>query len=84
VLLGSMLGLAVAAATGDVSDQVAMATKLVELLGLVALWSPDPGLRRDRRRAARREEMLHVWTVPGAPEAFGDLPEEWLAEHPGS
>lgn len=24
-------------------------------------------------------EMIHVWTVPGAPEPFGDLDDEWLA-----
>jgi hypothetical protein len=23
------------------------------------------------------EEMLHVWTVPGAPNRFGDLDEDW-------
>lgn len=22
-------------------------------------------------------EMMHVWTVPGAPETFGDLDEQW-------
>jgi hypothetical protein len=28
-------------------------------------------------------EMLHVWTVPGLDEEnwFGDIPEEWLADH---
>lgn len=26
-------------------------------------------------------EMLHVWTVPGAPDPFGELDEEWLADY---
>lgn len=26
-------------------------------------------------------EMIHVWTVPGAPQRFGDLDEGWLKEH---
>ncbi len=26
-------------------------------------------------------EMFHVWTVPGAPEPFGDLSKQWRAEH---
>jgi hypothetical protein len=26
-------------------------------------------------------EMLHVWTVPGAPSRFGDVPEAWLEAH---
>ena len=25
-------------------------------------------------------EMIHIWTIPGAPERFGELPEEWLNE----
>ena len=25
-------------------------------------------------------EMIHIWTIPGAPDKFGELPEEWLAE----
>ncbi|MDH3518742.1 MAG: hypothetical protein OEM66_07440 [Acidimicrobiia bacterium] len=25
-------------------------------------------------------EMIHVWTAPGAPEAFGHLDDEWIAE----
>ncbi len=23
-------------------------------------------------------QMLHVWTVPGAPDPFGDLPDDWV------
>ena len=30
---------------------------------------------------ALTNEMLHVWTVPGAPQRFGDLDETWLKEH---
>ncbi len=30
---------------------------------------------------ALTNEMIHVWTVPGAPQRFGDLPDEWVAEH---
>ncbi len=26
-------------------------------------------------------EMIHVWTVPGAPSRFGDLDEQWLADY---
>jgi hypothetical protein len=26
-------------------------------------------------------EMIHVWTVPGAPQRFGDLEDAWLEEH---
>lgn len=26
-------------------------------------------------------EMVHVWTVPGAPVRFGDLPEDWLKQY---
>jgi hypothetical protein len=26
-------------------------------------------------------EMIHVWTVPGAPEPFGDLDEGWLRDY---
>jgi hypothetical protein len=26
-------------------------------------------------------EMIHVWTVPGAPQVFGDLDEAWLKEY---
>jgi hypothetical protein len=48
VLAGSLLGLAASALSGTVPDQVAMATKVVELVGLVALWSPAAA-RRGRR-----------------------------------
>lgn len=46
-LVGSLLGLAVSAAAGETPDQVAMATKIVEIVGLVALWAPL-GMRRAR------------------------------------
>lgn len=26
-------------------------------------------------------EMIHVWTAPGAPSQFGDMPEEWRAAY---
>ncbi len=26
-------------------------------------------------------EILHIWTVPGVPEPFGDLDDEWLDDH---
>ena len=26
-------------------------------------------------------EMIHVWTVPGAPQPFGDLDEAWLIDY---
>ncbi len=25
-------------------------------------------------------EMIHIWTIPGAPDKFGELPDEWLTE----
>lgn len=28
-------------------------------------------------------EMIHVWTIPGAPEPFGDLDDTWLRAHLG-
>lgn len=30
---------------------------------------------------ALTNEMIHVWTVPGAPQRFGDLDEGWLKQH---
>ncbi|MCH8985793.1 MAG: hypothetical protein IIB04_04165 [Acidobacteria bacterium] len=29
-------------------------------------------------------EMLHIWTLPGAPEPFGDLDEQWLDAYLGN
>ncbi len=26
-------------------------------------------------------EMIHVWTLPGVPEPFGDLDDAWLNEY---
>jgi len=26
-------------------------------------------------------EMLHVWTLPGVEEPFGDIDEDWLNEY---
>ncbi len=25
--------------------------------------------------------MIHVWTLPGVPEPFGDLDDGWLSEY---
>jgi len=32
---------------------------------------------------SRTNEMLHVWTVAGAPERFGDLDDDWIRAHVG-
>lgn len=47
-LVGSLLGLAVSASSGETPDQVAMLTKVVELTGLVALWAPMAAGRAGR------------------------------------
>jgi hypothetical protein len=26
-------------------------------------------------------EMIHVWTIPGAPQPFGDLDDAWLRDY---
>jgi len=30
---------------------------------------------------ARTHEMIHIWTLPGVEDAFGDIDEEWLADY---
>ena len=29
----------------------------------------------------RTGEMMHVWTLPGIPDPFGDLEDEWLNDY---
>jgi hypothetical protein len=60
-LVGSLLGLFVGLATGEVPDQVAMACKLVEVAGLLALWSPQ---RARRRRRVLATSGVFALTLP--------------------
>jgi hypothetical protein len=62
-------------------EQVCFSLLPPAVVGLTSPWGACPA---GSLTVARTEEMLHVWTVPGAPEPFGDLPEDWLAEHLGS
>jgi hypothetical protein len=91
VLLGAMFTAEEVAAAGPRAggpltpwhrhEQVCFSLLPPAVVGLTSPWGACPA---GSLTVARTEEMLHVWTVPGAPEPFGDLPEEWLAEHLGS
>jgi hypothetical protein len=52
--------------------------------GLGSLGSPMGTCPLGTVMVALTNEMIHVWTIDGAPSRFGDLPEEWLEEHVGS
>lgn len=53
-------------------------------LGLGSLGSPMGTCPLGTITVALTNEMIHVWTVEGAPSRFGDLDDEWLAENLGS
>jgi hypothetical protein len=46
--------------------------------GLAGLTSPFGVCPPLSITVSRTNEMIHVWTVPGAPQRFGDLPESWI------
>lgn len=47
--------------------------------GLGSLSSPFGMCPLGTVTVALTNEMIHVWTIDGAPERFGDLPDDWLA-----
>ena len=47
--------------------------------GLGSLSSPFGMCPLGTVTVALTNEMMHVWTIDGAPERFGDLSDEWLA-----
>ncbi len=47
-------------------------------LGLAGLTGPFGSCPPGTITIPLTNEMIHVWTVPGAPEPFGDLDETWL------
>ena len=53
-------------------------------LGLGSLGSPMGTCPLGTITVALTNEMIHVWTVEGAPSRFGELDEEWLEENIGS
>jgi hypothetical protein len=46
-------------------------------LGLSGLLSPLGGCPVGSIDLPLTAEMIHIWIVPGAPEPFGDLDDEW-------
>ncbi len=52
--------------------------------GLGSLGSPLGTCPLGTVTVALTNEMIHVWTVDGAPSRFGDLDDEWLEENIGS
>ncbi len=52
--------------------------------GLGSLGSPMGTCPLGTVMVALTNEMIHVWTIDGAPSRFGDLPEEWLEANIGS
>ena len=49
--------------------------------GLGSLSSPFGMCPLGTVTVALTNEMIHVWTIDGAPDHFGELSEEWLAEN---
>ncbi|MCH7584752.1 MAG: hypothetical protein IH941_06290 [Acidobacteria bacterium] len=48
---------------------------------LAGLVSPFGGCPLGSISVARTAEMIHVWTLPGVEEPFGDIDQEWLAAY---
>ncbi len=49
--------------------------------GLAGFESPLGGCGLGAVSLPVTNEMMHVWTLPGAPQRFGELDEEWLADY---
>ena len=49
--------------------------------GLTGLRSPLGGCPVGSIEVPRTNEMIHLWTIPGAPQAWGDLDETWRAAY---
>ncbi len=48
---------------------------------LAGLVSPFGGCPLGSISVARTAEMIHVWTLPGVEEPFGEIDQEWLAAY---
>lgn len=48
---------------------------------ITAILSPLGGCPVGSFVVPRTPEMIHVWTVPGAPQPFGDLDPTWLRDY---
>jgi hypothetical protein len=51
--------------------------------GIAGLTSPFGACPVGSIAVPLTNEMIHVWTVEGAPETFGDLPEDWRLAYLG-
>jgi hypothetical protein len=47
----------------------------------VGIMSPFGGCPNPSVTLPMTPEMIHVWTIPGAPEPFGHLDEAWIRDH---
>lgn len=50
-------------------------------VGLTGLLSPLGGCPAGSVDLPVTNQMIHAWTLPGAPQAWGDLDEEWRAAY---
>jgi hypothetical protein len=51
--------------------------------GLTGIVSPLGGCPVGSLIIPRTVEMMHVWTVPGVPQPFGDLDDGWRRDYVG-
>ncbi len=49
--------------------------------GIVGLQSPFGSCPAGAINIPITHEMLHIWTLPGVAEPFGDIDEQWLGEY---
>jgi hypothetical protein len=47
----------------------------------VGIMSPFGGCPNPSITVPITPEMIHVWTVPGAPEPFGHLHDAWIRDY---
>ena len=90
VLLGAMyqmpdVGVAGPAVGGPLTvwhahEQVCLGLLPPSIAGLTSPYGLCPA---GSLTVSRTNEMLHVWTVAGAPERFGDLDDAWIRAHVG-